>query len=1117
MTDNTASGLNYGAVTVDGATKTLQFAGSASTFTFSTLTIGADDAVDINGENTTITTLDNSGTLKLQGGETVTITNMDTDSGTVEYTGNSSYTGLAAGDNYYNLTFSGTGVYTLDANLDINGNLTFTASGEFSYRKEITIVNTLVDANLTNFPILFSVTDTDLIDNVMSGSNYTIKFTNATGTELPYEVEYYNNTTGQLVAWVKADSLSSSVDTTLYLHYGSSGTASTENASGVWDADYMGVWHMDETSGALVDSTSSPNDGTAYGTVTRDIAGQVDGADSFLTDGYVDCGTDTSLDVTTGLLTVSAWIRQGASGDFKILGNQDNTAGGYKLGVYSNDKLEFEIRDASNTPYLNRDVTGGTTLTVDGTTWYYAVSTYSDSGDYIRTYINGSLDRELSSMTGVLGSTAGSFKIAREPFAASNYWNGRIDEVRVSDTVRPDGWISTEYNNQNAPGSFLSTAGQVAASATLNAGSYNLNIAGNYSNPGGVLTSAGTVTFDGASVQTLNSGGTSVGNDFNNITVSGSTVQLINNAIDIDGTLTINSGKVLDLNGQDLTLATLDNSGTLQLEGGETVAITTMDTDSGEVLYTGSGSYSDLAAGDNYYDLTFAGIGTYTLDAALDVNGSLTIAGYSYKKAIVLESDQVGGTADLTNFPVLFSVTDTDLRTTGNGGQVTDANGYDIIFVDSNGNQLDHEVESYTAASGQVIAWVKVPTLDYNDDTTVYVYYANSNITSSQENATGVWSNSYAAIYHLGEVGTGTAGDYQDSTSNSNDSVDTSVQPSQVVGKVGEYGQYFDGSEAIRVANASSLEPTSMTISCWFKRDGAQKDWTKIVHKGQGSSPFGSYILQLSDDATLAEFQIAKTTPAYVKASSATGAIADDTWYFLVGTYNGATGDGVLYVNTSSVDTFNDTVSLYYETTGLGIGGPGYDGYGDATIGAVDEVRISNTVRTQGWISTEYNNQNSPSTFYPTYASGSGQTAGNGVTLDAAGYSMNVGGNWSNSGTFTHSNNTVTFDGAAAQTITGANTWNNLTISNTHASPDDTNDVDPNAVQTVAGTLNITDGQWTPYTGDDYVDVTIGANGIMKPDSSASITVSGNWSNSGTFTHNSGTVTFDGSAAQTIT
>ncbi len=35
------------------------------------------------------------------------------------------------------------------------------------------------------------------------------------------------------------------------------------------------------------------------------------------------------------------------------------------------------------------------------------------------------------------------------------YWNGALDEVRVSKTARSPGWIQTEYNNQSSPATFL--------------------------------------------------------------------------------------------------------------------------------------------------------------------------------------------------------------------------------------------------------------------------------------------------------------------------------------------------------------------------------------------------------------------------------------------------------------------------------------------------------------------------------------------------------------------------------------------------------------------------------------------------------------------------------------
>jgi hypothetical protein len=36
----------------------------------------------------------------------------------------------------------------------------------------------------------------------------------------------------------------------------------------------------------------------------------------------------------------------------------------------------------------------------------------------------------------------------------------------------------------------------------------------------------------------------------------------------------------------------------------------------------------------------------------------------------------------------------------------------------------------------------------------------------------------------------------------------------------------------------------------------------------------------------------------------------------------------------------------------------------DLTLGTLDEIRVSNAVRSADWIATEYNNQSSPGTFY---------------------------------------------------------------------------------------------------------------------------------------------------------
>ena len=60
-------------------------------------------------------------------------------------------------------------------------------------------------------------------------------------------------------------------------------------------------------------------------------------------------------------------------------------------------------------------------------------------------------------------------------------------------------------------------------------------------------------------------------------------------------------------------------------------------------------------------------------------------------------------------------------------------------------------------------------------------------------------------------------------------------------------------------------------------------------------------------------------------------------------------------------------------------------------------------------------------------------TLNTGSTFTASTYSHSVGGDFSNTGTFNANTSTFTFNGTAAQSITGATTFNNLTLNNTDA------------------------------------------------------------------------------------
>ncbi|HYG78333.1 MAG TPA: LamG-like jellyroll fold domain-containing protein [Planctomycetota bacterium] len=135
----------------------------------------------------------------------------------------------------------------------------------------------------------------------------------------------------------------------------------------------------------------------------------------------------------TGTVTVCAWIKLNVGGrDQKIAGimgeRGGGNGGGYKLSVYADNKLDFEIRPATGI-VINRNVTGGTVLAPG--VWYHVMGVYNDSENFMATYINGALERRVMTSAS-LSRTTGKFTVGAEPWApGENRFNGLIDDLRV--------------------------------------------------------------------------------------------------------------------------------------------------------------------------------------------------------------------------------------------------------------------------------------------------------------------------------------------------------------------------------------------------------------------------------------------------------------------------------------------------------------------------------------------------------------------------------------------------------------------------------------------------------------------------------------------------------------
>lgn len=138
---------------------------------------------------------------------------------------------------------------------------------DWEFRKPVELQASQIAGNLTNFPVLISVTDADLAAKAQANGE-DILFTLPDNTQLDHEIERFDSGTGELIAWVRLPALDASVDTDLFMYYGNPTAADQQNAAAVWDADYRMVHHLQEPGGpgtTLDDSTSQGNDGSVLG------------------------------------------------------------------------------------------------------------------------------------------------------------------------------------------------------------------------------------------------------------------------------------------------------------------------------------------------------------------------------------------------------------------------------------------------------------------------------------------------------------------------------------------------------------------------------------------------------------------------------------------------------------------------------------------------------------------------------------------------------------------------------------------------------------------------------------------------------------------------------------
>lgn len=314
-----------------------------------------------------------------------------------------------------------------------------------------------------DFPLLVALDASWLRDEANAGDvaradGFDIYFAADAGgsTRLAFEVERYSPTNGELTAWVKIPSLSST--TSLYIHYGDDAiTTSQAQPAQVWSGGYEMVLHL----GPVSDSTgkNGPFAGSSSGTPAAQIEnGLLFNGSSDRIDGKSAAVID---DLFAGGGTAQGWAYPSTYGEngFGRLFDKGHT-NGWSFAVNNGNATNTTafVHGGSSFGEWN-----GPSNAVSTNAWHHLVVTYDSASDQNDPtfYVDGvqlASVADYQSPTGPMDSDA-SFDLSignRE--ALDRTFNGMLDELRLSSVIRSASWVTTEYRNQANPAAFYTVS-----------------------------------------------------------------------------------------------------------------------------------------------------------------------------------------------------------------------------------------------------------------------------------------------------------------------------------------------------------------------------------------------------------------------------------------------------------------------------------------------------------------------------------------------------------------------------------------------------------------------------------------------------------------------------------
>lgn len=831
---------------------------------------------------------------------------------------------------------------------------------------------------------------TQLFNEGINSNNTKIAIATSDAVQCPVEIEYWNYVTQTAYLWTKVPTLTSGVSTELYLYYDSThadnsgyvGETTSISATNVWDSNFLGVWHMNQSPFStefVKDSTintrhMSPTDMTGLelynGSVGRTI--DFDGASDYLT-----CPSTPSVPSSW---TFEGFVKPDTTGSTKVIVNIVGSALGMcdatpKWCVVYNNDAQYKAHAVVTGSYIY--IVG----VKDGSNYYI----YEDGVEYHESVVNTSW-----SLSGL--------KIGQG--YSTNRFDGRIDEVRASQVARSAAWIQASYYSVKDDLIMVGSLEDNPPSPTpspdldwLEGWSKRIPIAFDGSKIEGDLTNFPVLVVLSSGTGRNDADLTPVFDELSSYsTVSGVTWS----PTDIGASITLSNG---NLTGTRTTSASwyavrgqvmYKSSGKWYWEvtvssGGDGYDIIGIGTAAENLTYPGSSTngygYQGLN-GRKYYGGAYTSWGSTfgvgdTIGVALDLdegkiwwskNGVWQVSGDPGAGSNPAYTEIAGtfypmvGMYSLNNQVTARFTPASFLHTTPSGflpfANTFADNTKKIAITTSDNIQCYVEIEDWNWANEKAYLWTKVPTLISGGNTQLYLYYDVTQADNStyvgavgSSPARQVWNNGFVGVWHLNENPAGGSSAIINSVKGEwyGTSGGSMTFSDRVTGKVYK-GIDFDGSNDYISCGDIEDITSRITMEGVYKSNN-RANWEMLMCKG-AAYPNDLWGLGYMSTDNNVSAHVNLTTDGRQVAALTSGAPEIDFAY-LAGRFDGTYID--VFINdtkgTSPYNSGGDTIKT--DANNLYFGSRA--GTDNVWLkGVLDEVRISNVSRSDAWLKATY-------------------------------------------------------------------------------------------------------------------------------------------------------------------